>query len=282
MRGWNTSRSLRLRVAAAAVFMLPAGFALRGLAQHIETSTFNSSPLRPKEDPKAVARGKKAYEANCQSCHAADLRGGPGPSILRSQGALTDKNGENITAIIQGQDKMFPNHKYAISNDDSAAVAAFIRSNLALIGSQGRAPGDGTQKLNVVVGNAEHGKQYFEAKCASCHSAEGDLKGYAKKVSDPKTMQAAWLRGNHLGVPQPTIKVTVTQTGAKPVEGTLIHVDDFLVTLQLPDGSVKTIRRNGDIPKVVVKDPLEAHRNLWPVLADNDIHDITAYLVTLK
>ena len=281
MRGWNTSRSFRFRVAAAAVFLLPAGFALHSLAQHIETSTFNSSPVRPKEDPKVVARGKGIYEAKCQSCHAADLRGATGPSILRSQGALTDKKGENITAIIQGQDKMYPNHKIDINMDESAAVATYVRSIVALIGSQGRAPGDGSQKLNVVVGDADRGKQYFDAKCASCHSAEGDLKGYAKKVPDPKTMQAAWLRGNHLGVPQPTIKVSLTEAG-KVTEGTLIHIDDFLVTLQVPDGSVRTIRRNGDIPKVVVKDPLEAHRNLWPVTADNDIHDITAYLVTLK
>lgn len=282
MRGWNTSRRLRFRVAAAAVFLLPAGFALHSLAQHIETSTFNSSPARPKEDPKVVARGKTLYEAKCQSCHAADLRGVPGPSILRSQGALTDKKGENIIAIIQGQDKMFPNHKIAINMDESAAVATYVRSVLAGIGSQGRAPGDGSQKLNVVVGDAGRGKQYFDAKCSSCHSVDKDLKGYATKVPDPKTMQAAWLRGNHLGVPQPAIKVSITQPGTKAIDGTLIHIDDFLVTLLTPDGSVRTIRRNGDLPKVVVSDPLEAHRNLWPVTSDNDIHDVTAYLVTLK
>jgi cytochrome c oxidase cbb3-type subunit 3 len=262
--------------------LLPAGFALRGLAQHIETSTFNSSPVRPKEDPKVVARGKSLYEANCQSCHAADLRGATGPNILRSQGALTDKKGENVTAIIQGQDKMFPNHKIAINMDESAAVAAYVRSVLAQIGSQGRAPGDGTHKLDIVVGDAARGKQYFDAKCASCHSAEGDLKGYAKKVADPKSLQVAWLRGNHFGVTPPVVKVTVTQQGGKALTGTLIHVDDFLVTMQLPDGAMRTVRRNGDSPKVVVSDPLEAHRKLWPVLADKDIHDVTAYLVTLK
>ena len=282
MRGWNISRSLRFRVAAAAVFLLPAGLVLRGLAQHIETSTFNASPLRPKEDPKAVARGKAVYEAHCQSCHAADLRGVPGPSILRSQGALTDKKGENLIAIIQGQDKMFPNHKIAINMDESAAVATYIRSVVALIGSQGRAPGDGTQKLNVVVGDAGRGKQYFAANCASCHSADKDLKGYATKLPDPKSMQAAWVRGNHLGVPTPPVKVTVTQAGNKPLDGTLIHIDDFLVTLQMPDGTMRTVRRNGDIPKVIVKDPLEAHRNLLTVYTDSDIHDVTAYLVTLK
>ena len=95
-------------------------------------------------------------------------------------------------------------------------------------------------------------------------------------------MQPAWLRGTRLGVPTPPVKVTVTSAGAKPLEGTLIHIDDFFVTLQLPDGSMHTIRRKGPVPAVVVKDPLEAHRNLLPVYTDGDIHDVTAYLVTLK
>jgi cytochrome c oxidase cbb3-type subunit 3 len=264
------------------VLLLPAGFALHGLAQHIETSTFNSSPLRPKEDPKVIARGKQLYDTRCQSCHAADLRGASGPNLLRSQPALTDKKGENIVPILLGQDKMFPSHKIAVNNDEAAAVATYMRSVIALIGSQGRPPGDGQHGVNVLVGDAAKGKEYFTAKCASCHSADGDLKGYAKKVSDPKTMQAAWVRGNHLGVPIPAVKVTVTPTGGKPVVGTLIHIDDFLLTMTTQDGSVRTIRRNGEVPKVVVNDPLEAHRNFWPVITDNDIHNVTAYLVTLK
>ena len=80
----------------------------------------------------------------------------------------------------------------------------------------------------------------------------------------------------------PPSTVTVTEAKEPPVNGILIHVDDFLVTLQLDDGSLRTFRRNGDTAQVVVHDPLEAHRALLPQYKDDDIHDVTAYLVTLQ
>ncbi len=66
------------------------------------------------------------------------------------------------------------------------------------------------------------------------------------------------------------------------MEGKLVRVDDFLITLALADGSKKTFRRTGDTPNVVIHDPLKAHRDLLPEYSDKDIHDVTAYLVTLK
>ena len=282
MHEGNLSRGRLARFFAATILGLPAAVVLHGFAQHIETSKFNAAPARPAENPTIVAHGTEVYAKSCQSCHAADLRGASGPSILRSQASLTDHKGETLIPIMQGQDKSFPNHKIDISMEDSAAVAAYIRSIVAQIGSQGRAPGDGQHLPDIMVGDASRGKQYFAAKCASCHSADGDLKGYATRVPNPRTMQPAWIRGNHFGVPMPAIKATVTPKGMKPLTGTLIHVDDFLVTLQLPDGLMRTFRRNGEEPKVAVNDPLEAHRKLLTVYTDGDIHDVTAYLVTLK
>lgn len=253
------------------------------LGQHIETSTFNQAPARPAEDPVVVERGKTAYAKNCQQCHSADMRGTEtNPNLLRSQNALIDKHGEALAPIMRGESPEFPNHKSDISVEDAQAVAAYIRSVVAEIGSQGRAPGDEARQTNILVGNAERGQQYFTKTCASCHSTTGDLSGFAKKVSNPKLMQAAWLRGTYLGANTPPATVTVTEPGMPAVSGTLIHVDDFLVTLQTNDGSLMTLRRMGNTPQVVVHDPLEPHRALLPKYRDEDIHDVTAYLVTLK
>ena len=62
----------------------------------------------------------------------------------------------------------------------------------------------------------------------------------------------------------------------------MIRLDDFYVVVGLADGSSRSFRRDGDVPKVEVKDPRDAHRKLLPTYADKDIHDVTAYLVTLK
>jgi cytochrome c oxidase cbb3-type subunit III len=264
---------------AVVALSIPGYFAL---AQHIETSTFNQAPGRPPEDPAVVERGKVAYEKYCQQCHAADMRGTEtNPNILRSQDALFDKHGEELVPIMRGTSADFPGHKTDISQEDAEAVAAYIRTLLAEIGSQGRAPGDASRQPDVLVGNAERGKQYFAKTCASCHSVTGDLGGFANKVSSPKLLQAAWLRGTYLGAKLAPATVTVTEAKKPPMKGILIHADDFIVTLQNEDGSLLTFRRTPDM-QVVIDDPLEPHRTLLPKYTDDDIHDVTAYLVTLR
>ena len=66
------------------------------------------------------------------------------------------------------------------------------------------------------------------------------------------------------------------------VTGRLLHIDDFLVVVQTGDGTERSFARDGDAPKVVVRDPLQGHRDLLSQYTDKDIHDVTAYLVTLK
>ena len=75
---------------------------------------------------------------------------------------------------------------------------------------------------------------------------------------------------------------TVTDASGQKFEGRLIRLDDFGVVIGLADGTSRSFRRDGNMPKVEVKDPREAHRKLLPTYADSDIHNVTAYLVTLK
>jgi cytochrome c oxidase cbb3-type subunit 3 len=79
-----------------------------------------------------------------------------------------------------------------------------------------------------------------------------------------------------------TVTGTITFPSGESAEGKLVRIDDFLVTLRLADGSERTYRRNGETPKVSIHDPLQAHRDLLAQYTDKDVHDVTAYLVTLK
>ena len=76
--------------------------------------------------------------------------------------------------------------------------------------------------------------------------------------------------------------VSVTPASGAKVEGHLDRIDDFIVVLTTADGVQRSFTRIGDVPKVEIRDPLEGHRNLLTVYTDKDIHDVTAYLVTLK
>jgi len=236
------------------------------------------------------------YGISCTGCHGADLRGGNlgGPNLLRSQLALSDQDGELILPIIQGSRQNSGMPAITMSPDDGRAVAAYIRSIVATIGRQGTPPAVGQAAPSVVVGYASEGQAYFAARCASCHSATGDLQGIATRIPDPKVLQNTWVsgggrggRGGRSGAAASdagnarTVTVTVTLPG-ETVEGRLVRIDDFLVTVGLADGTTRTFARSGDLPKVAVRDPMKAHRDLLPVYTDKDMHDLTAYLVTLK
>ncbi len=241
-------------------------------------------------DPAQIARGNTLYGINCAICHGSDLRGGDmgGPNLLRSQVTLTDQHGELILPIIQGARQSAGMPAIPITPADGLAVAAYIRSVVETIGVQGRPPSAGIAVTNVLVGNPTEGRAYFTAKCASCHSPTGDLKGIATIIPDPKDLQTAWVRGEGRGMRSSdaanrrAVTVSVAFPAGDHFEGRLIHIDDFLVSVQLADGRIRSFARTAREPKVSIHDPMEAHRNLLTQYTDRDIHDVTAFLATLQ
>jgi cytochrome c oxidase cbb3-type subunit 3 len=245
---------------------------------------------RPPEDPAKVTRGKTLFEINCRGCHGADLRGGDlgGPNLLRSQVALSDQNGELIVPIIHGSREKMGMPAIGLNDEDARAVVAYVHTVLGTIGTQGKPPDEGRPAPNALVGNAAEGKAYFTVKCATCHSATGDLQGLANQFSDPKKLQNAWVAGgdprreSKPGPDRKTVTVTIALPSGEKLEGPLVRIDDFLVAVQLPDGTQRTISRVDSHPEVTLHDPMQTHRELLSQLTDKDMHDVTAYLATLK
>ena len=179
-----------------------------------------------------------------------------------------------------------------ISDEDIKAVAEYIHSVMSTARGQGAPPANDAPPPNALVGDAGAGAKYFAAKCSSCHSPTGDLQGIASRLTEAKMLQNHWLTGGAGGgrgrgaaartSPPKPITVTVTLPSGEKIEGPLLRIDDFLVTLRLADGTVRSVRRTGDVPKVEITDPLHAHRALLAEYSDKDMHDVTAYLATLK
>ena len=271
----------------------PQGPGGRGQGRGGGRATFPAQQ-RTLADAATIARGKTLYEINCRACHGADLRGGDigGPNLLRSQLALNDQHGELIIPVVKNGRQnpgMPPMPPLALADADIVAIAEYIHSVAFTMRGQGSPPQGEEVELNIVVGDAKAGAAYFQAKCASCHSATGDLQGIASRYSSPLQLQNLWVSGGSGGgrggpggpVSRP-VTVAVTQTNGSKVQGRLVRLDDFIVTLVAEDGNQQTFRRSGDTPKVEVNDPREAHRKLLTVYTDKDIHDVTAYLVTLQ
>lgn len=244
---------------------------------------FVAYPPRAPGDPAAIDRGKTLWGVNCTFCHGPDARGGDGggPNLLRSSAMLDDQNGELIGPIVQkGRGAMPP---IPLSAGQIADIAAFLHS----IPVSSRT---GPSTLNIVVGDAKQGEAYVARTCARCHTTAA-LRTFAGKLDDPKTLQQMWLMpgsgGRGFGpstapIPRPPITALVTMPSGERVEGQVDHIDDFTVTLLLDNGERRTIKTFGTKARVELRDPLQPHKELLPAYTDGDIHNVTAYLVSLK
>ena len=249
---------------------------------------------RPAGDPDVIQRGRGIFAGACGPCHGADARGGQlgGPNLLRSELALNDRAGELMFPVIKNGRPGTTMPPSPLPDEDIRAVIAFIHDLHSKIGGQGNPPPGEEVELDILVGDAKAGAAYFAARCAQCHSATGDMKGIATRMTKPKALQNLWVSGGRAIVrgggatsppnPRGITTATITLPSGEQVKGPLLRLDDFTVTIAQADGLPRTFRRTGDVPTVVVDDPLTAHRELLKVLTNADMHNVTAYLVTLK
>jgi len=244
-------------------------------------------PEHPPAPPEQVARGEQIFRGNCSFCHGSDARGGEaGPNLVRDQVVLRDQRGELITPIVQNGIPAQGMPKFALSATDITDIAAWLHSQPL---SDRGAP----STLDILVGNAKEGEAYFNGagRCTQCHSATGDLAGIGSRY-EPKTIQNLIVSGGGgrgrrrsagaAGPKVPPTTVTVTLPSGQTTTGDLDHISAFVVALREPDGAYRSFARHDSIPKVVVTNPLQWHIDRLPQWRDADIHDLTAYLVTLK
>jgi mono/diheme cytochrome c family protein len=238
-----------------------------------------------KQIPEAVDRGGQVFVAKCAVCHGATAKGtSRGPDLIRSVLLLDDEKGILVSPVIRNgrPDKGMP--KLNLTEDQISDVIAWLHVQTYAVDHRNT-----FVFLDVVTGDPKKGEAYFNGSggCAGCHSATGDLKGIAGKY-DPHELQGRWLqprsfgRGRGGGGGSSAITVTVTLPLGQTYNGTLDRIDDFNVSLHDSNGDFHSFDRDGAMPKVEIHDPLKPHTDLLRKYTDADIHNVTAYLVTLK
>jgi cytochrome c oxidase cbb3-type subunit 3 len=75
-------------------------------------------------------------------------------------------------------------------------------------------------------------------------------------------------------------KVTVTLASGEKVEGSLVSRDEFSIVMNDAAGKRNTFTMS-DV-KVVIDDPLSAHFEQLGKYTDTDMHNVFAYLETLR
>lgn len=225
-------------------------------------------------DP-AIERGHKLFQQSCGFCHGADATGARGPDLVRSPLVAHDLKGDKIGEVIRlgRADKGMP--PISLAEEQVKDIAAYLHTRAAEGLNSGDVPSTyPVEKL--LTGNREAGKSYFNGAggCSNCHSPTGDLSAIATKVS-PVELQSKMLYpgGKH------TIAIVTLRSGEQ-VKGPLAHADDFTIAIRAPSGWYRSFAR--DSVKVELQDGLTAHRELLTKISPAEMHNLFAYLESLK
>jgi cytochrome c oxidase cbb3-type subunit 3 len=225
----------------------------------------------------SAQRGQKLFTQTCAFCHGADATGARGPDLVRSPLVAHDMKGELIGEVIRNgrPDKGMP--PMPSTDDQVADIAAYLHARAKeALESSGVSNTYPVEKL--LTGNLEKGKAFFEGAggCKNCHSPTGDLAGVSRKYP-PIELQA------HMLYPEAQpVMATVTLPSGEQIKGVVSHLDDFVVSLRIGDktGWYRSFLRK-DV-KLELKDPLAEHHELLPKLTPADLHNLFAYVNSLK
>jgi cytochrome c oxidase cbb3-type subunit 3 len=237
-------------------------------------------PLRAQGPAGRETPGQTIFAARCGFCHGRDAAGGEtGPDLTSSSLVRDDRRGDKLTPVIRDGRVSAGMPAFTLSAGDLDAVVAFIHDQQQKADAQpGRRRGVVLEDLQT--GNAASGRAYFNGAggCARCHKPDGDLAGVATKLQ-PLALLRRMLFPTRGDRSNPAT-VTVTLADGRTVTGHLVHRDEF--TIALTDASGWYRSWPIDRVKVAVDDPLDAHRAQLGRYTDKDMHDVLAYLQTLK
>jgi len=243
-------------------------------------------------DAAAADRGRRVWAAECINCHGTYARGSDnGPNLVRSDIVLHDRYGNEIGPFLKKGHPMQSGSASAnLTPVQIAELSHFLHQRVydTLRGSPI------FQMHDILTGDAQAGAAYFngEGGCTACHSVTGDFKGIASKY-DPPTLLGKFLnpraggrggRGGRGAPPAPGVKqvtLTVTPPSGQPVTGVPVVFDDFDVSIRDAAGEYHSWTRTPAL-KVVKNDPYAAHDALLTKYTDKNMHDVLAFLVTLK
>jgi cytochrome c oxidase cbb3-type subunit III len=232
--------------------------------------------LGPPPDAAAAKKGEPVYAADCAACHGKTARGGQAPDLVRSVVVLHDEKDEEIGPLLKnGRPEAGMPAFPALSPEDIHNISQFLKMQVELSANRGTYGQTYSSLRSQTSGDPRKGQEFFEANCVHCHSASGDLAKIGAKFPQAATLQSRFVWPT---TPGPA-HATVTAKG-QSVTGTVLRLDDFDVALRDASGEYHYWPR--DQVQVQIEDKLGGHRALLPKYSDADLHNVTAYLATLK
>ena len=233
--------------------------------------------VAPQSETQAIVKaGQQLFQQDCAFCHGRDAGGGEtGPDLTGSTVVASDVRGEKISAVVRAGRPAKGMPAFQFPDPDMRAIVAFIheRRDYSEAHPGGRRR---VEPADLQTGNLELGKKYFEGVggCTACHSATGDLAKVARRHVGLKLEEQLLYPQNAKA------KVTVTLRSGQELTGELAYRDEFTIGMVDQDGWYHSWPV-ADL-KYKVEEPATAHAGLLAKYTDDDIHNLMAYLQTLK
>ena len=228
--------------------------------------------------PEQIEAGRIRFTSQCGFCHGRDAGGGEGgPDLTRSELVAADVRGDRIAPVVRSGRQNMPG--FALSDADMTAIVAFIHDQK----TQAESAVGGRRTVDLAdlqTGNADVGKRYFDNACSRCHSATGDLAGIATRLQGLPLLQRMLYPGGQIRDPKRAAQVTVTLPSGQVITGRLAYRDEF--TIALTDASGWYRSWAAAQVRFTVNDQREAHVNQLGKYTDADMHNVLAYLQTLR
>jgi cytochrome c oxidase cbb3-type subunit 3 len=231
--------------------------------------------LGAKPDRVAAARGAPVFKQNCAFCHGPQARGATGPSLITSEEVLDDDHGERLVPYVKKgrPEKGMPSFA-SMEDAQLKDIAEFLHVQVEDVANRGA-----YHVLNILVGDKEKGKAYVEAHCAGCH--EGSFAHIGSRYRSAEQLQRGWMWPSRGEDPKRAVMATVKTRNGLTVSGRVTQISDFRIVLVDAAGQSHGIEREPGVV-VDVKDPLAAHERLIQGLTNEDMHNVTAWLASLK
>ena len=222
-------------------------------------------------DKVAAERAAPLYAQNCAFCHGQAARGATGPSLITSDLVLDDDHGEHLAPFLKkGRPEKGMPAFANMSDQQLTDIAELLHLKVEDVANRGA-----YQVRNILVGNAEKGKTYVHEHCMSCHTVD-TFDHIAGRFRSPEQLQHNWIW------PAGTANITAkVNTSHGTLSGRAIAISDFRIVLVDASGAVHAIDLGPGV-NAQISDPLAAHQQWVMRLANDDMHNVTAYLETLK
>jgi cytochrome c oxidase cbb3-type subunit III len=228
--------------------------------------------------PDKVAAGRAApvYQQNCAFCHGPQARGATAPSLVTSDLVLGDDHGEHLAPFLKAgrPEKGMPAFSQ-LTDQQRTDLAEFLHLQIEDIANRGA-----YHLQNIVVGDAAKGQAYVTTHCMSCHSSTA-FAHIAGKFRSADQLQRGWVWPSRPADNTLAITATVKSADGTVLSGRVTQLSDFRITLIGADGQTHRIDRAPGVD-VEIKDPLAPHQAIADALTNDDMHNVTAYLESLK